>query len=158
MNYIVNTIFIYLISEAFMSIVVLITMITSIYHTIRGRKLIYSLWWECYQYESSCHRIRRMFMVDKLVANISAMLLMVLRLMTQLRKDWNMLLIFFNTLDKQICSKNPVLFVRLKMSERFISFTIWLLELLNKWEVSYLLMILRSHWTVWAMAYLSNLS
>lgn len=31
---------------------------------------------------------------------------------------------FFNTLDKQICLKNPVPFVRLKMSERFISFTI----------------------------------
>lgn len=64
-------------------------------------------------------------MLDKLVANISIMLLMVLRLTTQLRKDWNMLLIFFfNILDKQICLKNPVLFVRLKMSEHFISFTI----------------------------------
>lgn len=37
----VNSIFKYLILEAFMSIVVLITTITSIYHT-RGRKLIYS--------------------------------------------------------------------------------------------------------------------
>lgn len=63
-------------------------------------------------------------MLDKYMANISNNAIDGSEADGTIKKGLNHVIDFFNTLCKQICLKNPVQFVRLKMKEHFTSFTI----------------------------------